>query len=202
MASYNYSPYSSAGNDDSAGGTPDTRLTAFSPDDPRVPRAGLTGMSPRTLLKEGHHDPFVTASSSKTPGLSATASAFRPVSKGGSATAAGVPSTSSPLPGTAQYLSQVIAESASPRNREVSEGVKFGTFTTDTGATRCIKVSGIYDKMVMPAVQATFDVSRSIIHSRATTDICPGFAQSLPDGRHPSLRFGWQHHSPSVVEHQ
>ena len=164
MESYGYSPYSSTGNADSIGGTPDTRITAFSPEDPRVPRSASMAPAAGVFSKEGQHDPFVIVSNSKaTTGLSATASAFRPVGRNISSGSASIDDNSSPpVPGTAQYLSKLIADSTPPRTKEASDGVKFGTFTTDTGASRCIKISGIYDKMVQPAVQASLDVSRPI----------------------------------------
>lgn len=170
MTSYTYSPYSSTGNGESAGGTPGTGLTAFSPDDPRIPRTVNVGRSPGELLKEGQHDPFVTSSNSKAGlGLSATASSFRPVGRVVTLSGPVIANIPTPLPGTAQHLNHLIANSAPPHAREVVEGVKYGTFTTDTGATRCIKVYSIYDKIVMPAVQASLDVSQFFVD---TMPIC------------------------------
>jgi hypothetical protein len=170
MASYHaqdVSPYSSTGHVESAGGTPDTRLTAFSPEDNRLTKHASIYKSAGTPLKEGQHDPFVTTSAQPKAEqkLSATASSFRPlvVRDAPPIGTAGI-NGSSAIPGTAQYLNQIIAESTPPpRAPEPIEALKFGTFTTDTGASRSIKISGIYGKLVMPAVQASLEVSHSYL---------------------------------------
>ncbi len=156
---YHASPHSSSGRDESAGGTPDTKFTAFSPDDPRAPKPSSV-KSAGTPLETSHNDPFVSdATKPKVEQkLSATASAFQPF---GLRVSSVIPSPvvaygSAPLLNTAQYLNNIIAE-ASPRRAEITQ---FGTFTTDTGATRNIKVSGIYGgEEVLPALKATLDVS-------------------------------------------
>jgi hypothetical protein len=53
------SPLSSRDGGESAHGTPDTKITAFSPEDIRSVKPTV-GKSPGTLLGVGHHDPFVT----------------------------------------------------------------------------------------------------------------------------------------------
>jgi hypothetical protein len=53
------SPLSSRDGGESAHGTPDTKITAFSPEDTR-PIKPSVGKSQCTLLGVAHHDPFVT----------------------------------------------------------------------------------------------------------------------------------------------
>jgi hypothetical protein len=53
------SPLSSRDGGESARGTPDTKITAFSPEDIRSVKPTV-GKSPGTLLGVAHHDPFVT----------------------------------------------------------------------------------------------------------------------------------------------
>jgi hypothetical protein len=54
------SPHSSRDGGESTQGTPDTKITAFSPEDARSIKPSVT-KSPGTLMGIGHHDPFVTA---------------------------------------------------------------------------------------------------------------------------------------------
>ena len=53
------SPLSSRDGGESARGTPDTKITAFSPEDIKSVKLSV-GKSPGTLLGVTHHDPFVT----------------------------------------------------------------------------------------------------------------------------------------------
>jgi hypothetical protein len=157
---YHASPHSSSGRDESPGGTPDTKFTAFSPDDARALKPSNV-KSAGTPLKASHNDPFVsdTTKPKVEQKLSATASAFQPF---GLRVSSIIPSPAvahglAPLPNTTQYLNNIIAEASPPR----AEVTQFGTFTTDTGATRNIKVSGIYGgEEVLPEVKATLDVSQ------------------------------------------
>jgi hypothetical protein len=53
------SPLSSRDGGESSRGTPDTKITAFSPEDIRFVKPTI-GKPPGTLLGVAHHDPFVT----------------------------------------------------------------------------------------------------------------------------------------------
>ena len=156
------SPYSSSGNADSVSGTPDTRLSGFSPDDIRIARSSGAIKPLATPQNEGQHDPFVS-NQNLDQKLSATALPFQPTLIPGRAAmpaSSAANSSAPPLPGSAQFLCQQIAEDTPPpRAPDPIEILKFGVFTTDTGASRSIKVSGIYGSHVMPAVQASLDVS-------------------------------------------
>src|ERR1700712_3975022 len=77
---YGHSPPSSHGAVESAQGTPNTALTAFSPEDVKPPKSADSRPS-SAPLSTNHQDPFVTAGprSKADQKLSATASAFQPL---------------------------------------------------------------------------------------------------------------------------
>jgi hypothetical protein len=161
---YLESPYSSYGNGGSTDGTPSTNFTAYSPDDVRLSRPSPILKSAGPPLKEGQHDPFVIALPKADLKLSATALSFQPNLVPSKTPLSLVTprdaSESVPIPGSAQYLSKQIAEhTPPPRAPESIEVQRHGTFTTDTGTSRSIKVSGTYGSLVMPAVQASLEVS-------------------------------------------
>ncbi|KAH7321874.1 RNA recognition motif 2-domain-containing protein [Rhexocercosporidium sp. MPI-PUGE-AT-0058] len=150
MSRYTNSPSSSL-RDESIQNTPYTQLTAFSPEDARVPPSTHTrsAMGP----PGSHSDPFVTSAKSKADQkLSATASAFKPFGLRGSSMAT-APSGSGPIPGTTQYLDAVIEKASPPRT---DSEMSFGVFTTSTMMSRNIKVSSIMKNDVMPLIEATW----------------------------------------------
>ncbi|KAM3073805.1 hypothetical protein ACMFMG_008430 [Clarireedia jacksonii] len=163
---YGHSPPSSHGAVESVQGTPNTALTAFSPEDVRPPKPADSRPS-SAPLSSNHQDPFVTAGprSKADQKLSATASAFQPFSYsvGPSSTTqtAQIPavaygSTTNLVPGTVQYLDNVVASHSSPVR--VPEVTSYGRFSTDTGATRYIKVTSIYhDTDVSSSVSLSFE---------------------------------------------
>jgi hypothetical protein len=165
---YSQSPHSSSGAADSGEGTPDTRLTSFSPEDARLVKPSNT-KSTGTPLKASQQDPFVTTSS-KPKGeqkLSATASAFQPFGLRVSSSSSAPVTThgSAPVPGTIQYLDGVIAAQLSPSSgTQHPELTQQGTFSTDTGATRCIKIANIYDGDVFHLVEASMNVSYNLCY--------------------------------------
>ncbi|PQE16546.1 meiosis mei2 protein [Rutstroemia sp. NJR-2017a BBW] len=126
MSSFNHpygqSPPSSTGAVESVQGTPNTALTAFSPEDVR-PAKSADSRPSSAPLSTNQQDPFVSAGprSKADQKLSATASAFQPFSY-------------SVGPSSTTQTSQVPA-------------VAYGStanLVPDTGATRCIKVTSIY----------------------------------------------------------
>jgi hypothetical protein len=155
------SPHSSAG---SATGTPETQLTAFSPFSPEnqlnksiSERIGVAfSASPvvpsglrANIMDSLDKDPFVTQGKGEQK-LSPTASAFQPF-----ALRTGEGTSYSPMvvqsPGsTATIRSAKMprekltnTDPASPTSSQASGITQQGTFSTDTGATRALKVSGI-----------------------------------------------------------
>jgi hypothetical protein len=83
--------------------------------------------------------------------LSATASAFQPY---------GIrvtPMNTAPIPGTAQHLNAIIAAEESPS--KPAEITHFGIFTTDTDATRNIKVSSLQDLNISAMIHTSLNVS-------------------------------------------
>jgi hypothetical protein len=172
MTKHKASPYSSQGGA-SAEGTPDTGLTAFSPEDSKNIISYPIAKSAATPLKSVH-DPFVSTSTKPKAEqkLSATAASFRPfgLNYGSLSSTKSMTLTASrlsgPIPGTAQHLQQIIAaEENSPRRRAQTEITKSGTFTTDTRAGRHIKISSIFLTDVSQVVQASMDVSHCLSYS-------------------------------------
>jgi hypothetical protein len=163
------SPNSSSDSNEEFQATPDTRLTAFSPDD-RSRRVAQMSDSidpadtmPKTFganvggapLTAGHHDPFVTTNAkNKEVKLSATASAFEPFGiQAGPSNAATRVRSSSSTPGTLEYLQKETLNAG-----EVNQ---FGTFTTDTGASRCMKATSLYGLNAQKLVETSLAVSDS-----------------------------------------
>lgn len=165
MSRYTNSPHSSL-RDDSIQNTPYTTLTAFSPEDVRISQvaAGRSSMAP----PGAHSDPFVTSTKAAKADqkLSATASAFKPFGMRTSSIGS-TPSSSSvsgPVPGTTQYLDAVIEKENSPSRGAGDSDMSFGVFTTSTMMSRNIKVSSIMKNDVMPLIEATWKVSRLLLH--------------------------------------
>lgn len=145
------SPRSSTSSNRSYDATPESKLTAFSPED-RVPNpksaAAKVGSTP---LKAGHHDPFVTGK----PKLSATAMAFQPF---------GIPSgqhaaSSSAVRGRSSSMSPAPTDYSQKQKPTAAEADQYGTFTTNTGASRCMKIRSIYGAHVEKLVQESLAVS-------------------------------------------
>jgi hypothetical protein len=94
--------------------------------------------------------------------LSATASAFQPY---GLRVA---PMNTAPIPGTTQHLNAIIAAEASPS--KPAEITHFGIFTTDTDATRNIRVSSLQDLNISAMIHTSLDVSHLYTDSCNPTD--------------------------------
>lgn len=145
------SPRSSTSSNRSYDATPESKLTAFSPED-RVPNPKSTAAKvASTPLKAGHHDPFVTGK----PKLSATALAFEPF---------GIPSgqhaaSSSAGRGRSLSMSPAPTDYSQKQKQAPAESDQYGTFTTSTGASRCMKVRSIYGANVEELVQDSLGVS-------------------------------------------
>ena len=156
------SPDSSNGATESVRGTPETMLTAFSQEDASSLKQANTVSTP---LRAAPQDPFVSTGIKLKVGqkLSATASAFQPfalkVAANTPMVAHGSGSTEV-LPGTMQYLEKVVAShSVRVGGSQSVELTQQGTFSTDTGASRCIKVATICQCDVMQAVKDSIEVS-------------------------------------------
>ncbi|RAL60197.1 hypothetical protein DID88_000818 [Monilinia fructigena] len=168
--SYGQSPPSPVSNGafESIQGTPNTALTAISPEDGRVPKSTTTESRPSSVAQNSanQHDPFVTSSTTSRASaqLSATASAFQPLQlygpAGGTPAAGNLIANGSGvatlIPGTVQYLDNVVASQSPARDTEITS---YGKFSTDTSATRCIRVTDIYQKVdsVFDCVQFSFE---------------------------------------------
>ena len=160
---YGQSPHSSSGIFGSSEGTPDTRFTAFSPDDARPLKASNQD-SDAAHSGATHQDPFVTitARGRSEQKLSATASAFKPfnlpVATTGPATELGFTATAA-LPGQIKKLNNLIdlckpgngskygnvTQSAPIYGSQQGGANQQGTFTTDTVTTRCIQITNVYN---------------------------------------------------------
>ncbi|KAF5879639.1 putative rna recognition domain-containing protein 2 protein [Botrytis fragariae] len=167
--SYGQSPPSPVSNGafESIQGTPNTAITAISPEDARVPKQSATDSRASSVTTTvNQHDPFVTTgttTSRASAQLSATASAFQPLHLYGPAVGAPITGnliangsgSTTLIPGTIQYLDNVVASQSPVRESEVTS---YGKFSTDTGATRCIRVTDIYQKAdVNSCVQYSFE---------------------------------------------
>jgi hypothetical protein len=131
---------------DSAGGTPYSSLTAFSPEDigaMKSPSANLgsipTGSSP--------HDPFVSSGTQSVGRLSAKASAFQPsfeIRPPVTPAASKAIQSSRKMQGSnTPDLSEKFSSAESPGGGlEKANPTQFGTFTTDSNISRVIKVTG------------------------------------------------------------
>ncbi|RDW89423.1 hypothetical protein BP6252_01455 [Coleophoma cylindrospora] len=135
FAAHVQSPLSSNGADDSFGSTPETKFTSFSPEEIRA--GGAMHNAPKPLSQ----DPFVSTGSQRKgeQKLSATAAAFQPFALPSGPVLPVVAQGSLPLPGTKQYLENVVASHStmSPAKERTHAGI----FSTDAGVTRCIEVS-------------------------------------------------------------
>ncbi|ESZ99458.1 hypothetical protein SBOR_0220 [Sclerotinia borealis F-4128] len=165
--SYGQSPPSPLSNGafESIQGTPNTALTAISPEDGRALKATVESRPSSVQSAANQHDPFVTAGTAGrgSAQLSATASTFQPLHL--YRPAVGTPVTGNLIangsgsvtliPGTIQYLDNVVASQSPVRDSEITN---YGKFSTDTGATRCIKVTDIYQKGdVLSYVRKSFE---------------------------------------------
>lgn len=184
MSRYTTSPPSSR--DESVQGTPQTNLTMFTPEDGRGFKVSSNRPAERMAPQQTmNHDPFgpPSASKSKVPDqkLSATASAFLPKQPYRVAMSSAPMTTSSGntglVPGTVEHLNNVINQaggSGSPsRSSSVDLETTFGTFTTSTRLSRCIKISDLYKNAdVMPLVDSSLKASPliSFAHEVANTD--------------------------------
>lgn len=169
MYHHKESPYSAYGGPESMEATPDTKLTWFSPEDSKDKSYSMTKPTPGAM--ENVHDPFIATSKPKSEGkLSATASSFEPfgLSFGSLSSTKSMttmaPKSSAPMPGTTQYLENIIAvEENSPRRRVPPPSVpmvtKSGLFTTETLVSRHIKITSIFLHDIRDRVQASIDVS-------------------------------------------
>jgi hypothetical protein len=162
MSSYHglssQSPRSSSGRADSADGTPDTSLTAFSPEEVRTSRASITSSIGGVSLSTCQHDPFITTAHQSARPLSATASTFHPVFRSDQLSSH-IPAVSGAIaakPGNSSdtALTRLSMTNSGSKGNSTQEG----SFSTDTGATRCFKVSAIYDVDVRPLADATLQV--------------------------------------------
>jgi hypothetical protein len=158
---YGHSPHSSSGIFGSTEGTPDTRLTAFSPDDAR-PLKASNDVSGGTQSGTTQQDPFVTTTTKgKEQKLSATASAFQPFNIPVATTTPAIElefTATAALPAQVEKLNHLIDQfklAQGPKYGNVTlpaviQGAQqgdtnqHGTFSTDTGATRCVQVTSIY----------------------------------------------------------
>ena len=150
------SPYSSSDHGYSAKGTPDTSLTAFSPEEAKPSRPSNT--LPDTggaSLVAGQHDPFITTMKPTGRSLSATASSFRPL--GGKETKAGSLQEIS-VSSAAHVFLPKNGSRVSSAGGSVSSSTQVGTFSTDTGVRRNLKISAIYESEVKPLVDASIKV--------------------------------------------
>lgn len=190
MFSYTYkeSPYSIYGGGQSMEGTPETKLTSFSPED--LNHNSYFNTNSTTNSMDNVHDPFFgTSSKPKSEGkLSATASAFEPFGLGvtfGSISSTKslnlmAPKSAGPLPGTAQYLESIIAaEENSPRRRAERADppappvTKSGFFTTEAVCSRHVKITSIFLDDVRDQVREAIDVRFFHFHNlllRSSTD--------------------------------
>lgn len=174
------SPFSAQGDDDSFDGTPNTRLTAFSPEDTKD---GNTYKGNFAANRDNMiNDPFVTDVKAKLDQkLSPTASSFQPLGlgfhlPGSGKTASSIAGPSNaPVPGTAQHLQYIIAtEENSPRRRAPQGAMsKYGQFTTETKAGRHIKVESLFKtEDISQVVDESMDVSFTLRSSKIDLRIC------------------------------
>ena len=153
---YSGSQHSSSGSNDSFDATPESKLTAFSPEDRKMTAKSYGPDLGGALLTAGSHDPFVTThGKNKEVKLSATASTFQPFGNisGPNASSAShdhVPRSSS----TTNTLGYKQSEALNAG--DVGE---FGMFTTETGASRCMKVTSIYGANARNLVEESLAVS-------------------------------------------
>ncbi|OWP05060.1 RNA recognition domain-containing protein [Marssonina coronariae] len=154
MSRYTASPLSSS-RDESVQGTPQTNLTMFSPEDVRLYEYNApANRSAERPQQASQNDPFVSSSSTQSKAdqkLSATASTFQPWGL----RVPGSKSTSGPIPGSKEFLTDQIEKATSPSRSSGSETTQFGQFTSNSRVSRCIKISSVYKKDIMPLVEAS-----------------------------------------------
>ena len=152
---YSGSPQSSSDSNEAFDGTPESKLTAFSPEDRAVAAKPFGVTIGGASLAAGPHDPFITPDTKgRDVKLSATASTFQPfaINAGPSPTYSSSTRvrSSSETPGTLEFLQKETLDAAEPD--------RFGTFTTDTGATRCMKVTSLYGANAQQLVESSLVV--------------------------------------------
>lgn len=153
MPPFTDSPHSSLNH--SLGGTPDTRLTAFSPEDTRI--HGNTHFAATPQKNVAPNDPFVSA---RKPKLSATALAFQPFALRAVSTVTAVQAKREPIPGSAEHLVSIIEAAEGPAREPVeAEVMSFGMFTRNTLKTRNIRVSSLVNRDVISVIEASIMVS-------------------------------------------
>lgn len=142
MAPMTESPHSSVG---SYIATPDTRMTAFSPDDVRVPKNSPAVLT--TPQKPGtEQDPFISAKKSK--GLSAGAHPFAP--------------QKSPMPGSLEHVLSAIATAAAPGAGYVEQEISyFGTFTINSLKTRNLRIASLSERTPLQVIEDVLNVSQA-----------------------------------------
>lgn len=169
-----HSPQSSCGGVESIQGTPNTNLTAVTPDDPRGKGKGKcveqTGAAFNAAV---NHDPFVSGSGSSSGGtiftskeqkLSATALAFHPATKSSATSSTTIKAAAGPLPGTLEHVQQAIAQhAAEAASTTCIQATSYGTFSTDAGIGRCFKVTDAFQTDAAVACRFTVDVSYAIL---------------------------------------
>jgi hypothetical protein len=139
------SPHSSNGGEGSTQHTPDTTITAFSPEDVRPTRFSHASSGGGVAIDSASNDPFISSTVGgklKHTILSAKASEFAPASS------------------RAQQMSIAPVSSASTAPTK-SSTCSLGVFTTDTGASRNIKIKSIYNDDVEAAVDTSLQVCSS-----------------------------------------
>ena len=192
---YGHSPHSSSGAAGSSEGTPDTRFTAFSPEDAHPVKSTGQNSTPQRATQ---HDPFISTSTRNKAEqkLSATASDFKPYSQNvGSnkpsnyaARYCGTYSATDALPKAAENLRNLIDQmptygcqgsnahqSRSTKAASQSGIMQIGTFSTDTSATRCLQVTSVYKNhaSVHQTVLASLEVRCSMSIEIITTNVFP-----------------------------
>lgn len=178
----NQSPHSSSGAVESTQGTPDTRLTAFSPEDVRPPKGIKFGLASASF-EATPQDPFVSSGSRNKidQKLSATASAFQPFSSKASKDG---PSYSTPVVAYGSLIGRGTEKTSASQlvpldDAQSSEASNYGTFTSDTGASRCIRMKSIYNDHVLPLAVLSLEVrlrsllffSINFLHQNNVTDL-------------------------------
>lgn len=133
-------------------------MAAFSPEESRPPRLSNTSSTGTASLGVGQHgDPFVNSVEPMARTLSATANSFCPLGLAAESASCSLPQGTS-TSDAARFFQDDGSSYLSPVGG-ISQGVtQFGTFSTDTGARRNLKVSSIYEAEVKPLVNASVEV--------------------------------------------
>jgi hypothetical protein len=158
---YGQSPHSSSGVAGSSEGTPDTRFTAFSPEDVRPTKAG--GIQAGASLSDMQQDPFVNTKSKLSaevedfkPKMPSAQTGFKPYDTVPNTEVFGFAnSATAALPAVIEQLREVTAQAnakfgspqgnvgpTGPTNAAL-QGIanQSGIFSTDTNETRCMMVT-------------------------------------------------------------